>query len=259
MANVDYSYRLVFADGTTFNYVSPYEIERLDANTLSLRIPRGDTPGAEGEYQDRTNIVPDTRILSYSGKILATSANDLRDRWDTFLAGHDAGTPLSQFWRNDRYLNATIFSIAEGPDDGIYAKEWQVQLRCQPYYYDGSLSSVALAVGGTAVFVPGGNRRARPLLQLNFTHAGTATVNSINTGQAFNVTARAAGLIQVDIDKMLLGQVGSVISGNTNILTDFYGVPTELPYQTSSLALTLSGGATVSWGTALWRKRYAGG
>ncbi len=256
----DFAFKLVSLTGVVYNYVSPSEISQIDQNTLTNRIPIGVTPGAEGEYQG--NPVPDTRIIAYSGMICATSPQNLRDAWDAFMAGHNTGTPVKfyrkqgDFTDSERFLYGNISEITEGRDDGLNYKEWQVKLRTRPYYYSANQYGINLSIGGTASFPVGGNRNANPLIQLNFTHGGTATVRSLDTGQVFNLTARQAGLYTVDVDKMLFGIAGSVLSGSVDALTDFYGQGTQLPTGTANVSVVLSGAGAVSWGSALWNRRF---
>ncbi|NBW18238.1 MAG: hypothetical protein EBR82_60710 [Caulobacteraceae bacterium] len=256
---VDFTFKLVYPDGTTFNYANPFEIGRIDADSLSLRIPTGDTPGSDGEYQD-SNTPAQARTISFAGEIVANSAQQLRDYWDTFQAGHDTGTPV-QFYRNsDRYINGRISEFGEATYDsnGIQYKQWHVSLRCaNPYYYAASQTLAPLTIGGTATLTVGGSVRARPQVQLNFTAPGTATVTSIQTGQSFFFSAPSAGIYTIDSDSGLSGRIGVTRSG-IDQTSNMYGQFIELPFTTGQVAVTMSGGGAASWGTAIWQKRYKG-
>lgn len=261
---VDFVFKLVSADGTEFTYTPDlYEISSIDAEEIGYRLPVGETPGIDGEYQGTS--VLDTKILSYSGQITDIDPDALRSKWDTFMAGHREGTPATFYRHSDRFVTGNIDGIRRGQDLGLGFIEWTVNLRLQPMYNEQATNMQALSVpvgsvGGTTTFTAGGNRRAWPLTSLTFASGGTAEITSIGAGQRMRVVARSAGTYLIDTEKGMNGFAGAVLrSPAGDVLNDFYGEFVELPTSSNSVTLTTSGGGTVSAGSMTWRKRHASG
>jgi len=261
---VDFVFKLVSADGTEFTYTpNLYDISSIDAEDIGYRLPVGETPGMDGEYQGTS--VLDTKMLSYSGQIVDIDPDTLRTKWDTFMAGHREGTPATFYRNSDRFLVGNIDGIRRSEDLGLGYINWTVNLRLQPLYAETATNLQALtvpvgALGGTTTFTAGGNRRAWPLTSLTFASGGTAEITSIGVGQKMRVVARSAGTYLIDTEKGMNGFAGAVLRAPSgDVLNDFYGEFVELPKDSNSVTLTTSGGGTVTAGSMTWRKRYASG
>lgn len=245
-------------DGATFNYTAPYEISEWAAERLNYRIPSGDTPGEDGEYQEDSSA--EARIITLHGKVMAAdgSPDTLRTYLETLIGAHARRTQGKLYRNSDRYILARVVYAEAGVVDGLPANEWEIGFRSgNPFFYDDTETHVSLGSGaGVTAVTPGGSVNTRPRLVLAVTHVGTISITVSGTGQQMILVADATGSYTLDSDAI---PEPSALRSTTDVLSQVSGEFVELVPAAQNVTIGLSGGATLSAADIYFRKRYAVG
>ncbi len=250
---VDYQAKWV-DDGVTFPFTDPYNLGDVGQDEARADIPSAKPQRVHGEYQEDGFL--DGRPLTFGGRLLADTAQELRDRWDILTGALVPGREGKFFKHGDRYIVGRIISHQRPVDEGFpFAIDWSVALRCSdPFWYEDATQSATLAVGSN-VLTPGGNFPPAPIFTLVVSSPGVVTVSGSDC--LFTLTTTTAGEYRVDTTR------GSIEKKNGSAWDDvtevFAGYWYEHGMTTASETITVSvsGGAAITNASKVeWQRRF---
>jgi hypothetical protein len=196
--------------------------------------------------------------VTLPGILMASSAQELRDRRDVLSAALVQGAEGQLFRHSDRFLNCRCQGLSWGQDDGLDSIPWTVRFRtADPLYYEAATQTLPLVLGSNAI-TAGGGYPPTPIFTFVVTHSGTLTVTHAATGQSFVLTLSATGTYVVDC------QAGTVIkNGTTDVIDEFSGEFFDQGLAKGASTITLTAGASLTINTSgtqvQWVRCYTNG